>query len=46
MLPNAPLSPSAVEFMHMQEKVDPRAAEDAFGSRFEDLETALRRYVD
>jgi NADH dehydrogenase len=45
MLPNAPLSPSAVEFMLMQEKTDPRAAEDAFGSSFEDLETALRRYV-
>ena len=45
MLPKPPLSPAAVEFMLMQEKVDPRAAEEAFGMKFEDLETALRRYV-
>ena len=45
MLPKPPLSPAAVEFMLMQEKVDPGAAEKAFGMKFEDLETALRRYV-
>jgi len=45
MLPKPPLSPAAVEFMLMQEKVDPGAAEEAFGLKFEDLETALRRYV-
>jgi len=45
MLPSPPLSPSAVDFILSQEKVDPRPAEERFGIKFEDLETALRRYV-
>ena len=45
MLPRPPLSPAAVDFILMQEKIDPGPAEKAFGLRFEDVETALRRYV-
>jgi nucleoside-diphosphate-sugar epimerase len=45
MLPAPPLSSSAVDFMLVEEKVDPGAAEQAFDMRFEDLETALR-YLD
>jgi NADH dehydrogenase len=46
MLPKPPLSPAAVESMLIEEKVDAGGAEKAFGIKFEDLETALRRYVD
>jgi uncharacterized protein YbjT (DUF2867 family) len=42
MLPTPPLSPGAIEFMLTEEKGDRRAAEEAFGMKFEDLETALR----
>jgi uncharacterized protein YbjT (DUF2867 family) len=45
MLPTPPLSPGAIEFMLTEEKGDPRASEEAFGMKFEDLETALRRYI-
>jgi uncharacterized protein YbjT (DUF2867 family) len=45
ILPNPPLSPSAIDFIQMEERVDPRPAEEYFGIRFEELERALRRYL-
>jgi uncharacterized protein YbjT (DUF2867 family) len=45
ILPNPPLSPSAIDFIQMEEKVDPRPTEEYFGIRFEELKTALRSYL-
>ena len=45
MLPNPPLSPSAIDFALMEELIDPRPAAQYFGLEFEDLETGLRRYL-
>jgi uncharacterized protein YbjT (DUF2867 family) len=45
ILPNPPLSPSAIDFIQMEERVDPRPTEEYFGIRFEELESALRRYL-
>jgi len=45
LLPNPPLSPSAIDFILMEERVDPRPAEEFFGMKFETLETGLRRYL-
>ncbi len=45
LLPNPPLTPSAIDFILMEEKVDPRPAEEYFGMKFEKLESALRRYL-
>ncbi len=45
LLPNPPLSPSAIDFALMEELIDPRPAEQYFGLEFEDLETGLRRYL-
>jgi NADH dehydrogenase len=44
-LPNAPLSPGAVDFITMDEQVDPTAAEQVFGIRFTPLEAGLRQYL-
>ncbi|MCC7372344.1 MAG: NAD(P)H-binding protein [Chloroflexi bacterium] len=44
-LPNAPLSPGAVDFITMDERVDPRPAEEMFGVRFRSLEAGLREYL-
>ena len=44
-LPNAPLSPGAVDFITMDERVDPSAAEQVFGIRFRSLEAGLREYL-
>lgn len=46
ILPNPPLSPRAIDFILMEEKVDPKPAEQVFGTKFEDLETGLRRYLN
>jgi NADH dehydrogenase len=44
-LPNAPLSPGAVDFITMDERVDPSEAERVFGIRFRSLEDGLRAYL-
>ncbi|MGE3909809.1 MAG: SDR family oxidoreductase, partial [Chloroflexota bacterium] len=44
-LPNAPLSPGAVDFITMDERVDPSEAEAVFGVRFRSLEDGLRGYL-
>jgi nucleoside-diphosphate-sugar epimerase len=44
-LPNAPLSPGAVDFITMDEQVDPSAAEQVFGIQFRSLEAGLREYL-
>jgi len=45
LLPNPPLTPSAIDFILMEERVDPRPAEEFFGMKFESLEAGLRRYL-
>ena len=44
-LPNAPLSPGAVDFITMDERVDPSSAERVFGIEFTPLEQGLRAYL-
>jgi uncharacterized protein YbjT (DUF2867 family) len=44
-LPNAPLSPGAVDFITMDERVDPTDAEQVFGIQFRTLEAGLREYL-
>ncbi len=44
-LPNAPLSPGAVDFITMDERVDPSSAEQVFGFQFRSLEDGLREYL-
>jgi uncharacterized protein YbjT (DUF2867 family) len=44
-LPNAPLSPGAVDFVTMDEQVDPSDAERVFGLQFRTLEAGLREYL-
>jgi NADH dehydrogenase len=44
-LPNAPLSPGAIDFIVMDEPVDPTDAERVFGMRFRGLEEGLRTYL-
>lgn len=44
-LPNAPLSPGAIDFIVMDEQVDPTEAERVFGIRFRGLEDGLRTYL-
>jgi hypothetical protein len=44
-LPNAPLSPGAVDFITMDEQVDPSDAEQVFGMQFRSLEAGLREYL-
>lgn len=44
-LPNAPLSPGAVDFITMDERVDPSDAEQVFGITFRSLEAGLREYL-
>jgi NADH dehydrogenase len=45
LLPNPPLSPAAIDFILMEETVDPRKAEELFGLRFRTLEEGLRTYL-
>lgn len=45
LLPNPPLTSSAIDFILMEERVDPSPAEEFFGMKFESLETGLRRYL-
>jgi NADH dehydrogenase len=44
-LPNPPLSPGAIDFIVMDEPVDPTDAERVFGVRFRGLEEGLRTYL-
>lgn len=44
-LPNAPISPGAVDFITMDERVDPSAAEQVFGVKFRSLEAGLKEYL-
>ena len=44
-LPNAPLSPGAIDFITMDERVDPSPAERVFGITFTPFETGLRQYL-
>jgi hypothetical protein len=44
-LPNAPLSPGAVDFITMDERVDASAAEQVFDIQFRSLESGLREYL-
>lgn len=44
-LPNAPLSPGAVDFITMDERVDPSKAERVFGMAVAPLEQQLRKYL-
>ena len=44
-VPNAPLSPGAVDFITMDEQVDPSDAEQVFGMQFRSLEAGLREYL-
>jgi len=45
-IPNAPLSPGAVDFITMDERVDPTETERVFGIRFRSLEEGLREYLN
>jgi len=44
-VPNAPLSPGAVDFITMDERVDPTDAERVFNIQFKTLEAGLREYL-
>jgi NADH dehydrogenase len=44
-LPNAPLSPSAIDFITQEEPVDPDQAERILGVRIRPLEEGLRTYL-
>ena len=44
-LPNPPLSPGAIDFITMDEPVDPTDAERVFGVTFRSLEDGLRTYL-
>ncbi len=44
-LPNAPLSPDAVDFITMDVRVDPTRTEEVFGITFAPLEEGLRGYL-
>jgi NADH dehydrogenase len=44
-LPNAPLSPGAIDFITMDEAVDPSEAERVFGVSFRSLDEGLRGYL-
>jgi hypothetical protein len=44
-LPNAPLSPGAIDFITMEEPVDPSKAERLLGRPFTPLEDGLRAYL-
>ncbi|MFN3651037.1 MAG: SDR family oxidoreductase [Armatimonadota bacterium] len=41
VLPKPPLSPAAIDFLRMENRVDPRPAEETFGFRFRPLEEGL-----
>lgn len=44
-LPTPPLTPAAIDFILMEELVDPTETERVFGVKFERLEDGLRRYL-
>ncbi len=46
ILPNPPLTPAAIDFILMEEPVDPSKAEQLFGMKFVSLEEALKKYQD
>ncbi|HEY7063532.1 MAG TPA: complex I NDUFA9 subunit family protein [Chloroflexota bacterium] len=45
LLPSPPLSPAAIDFILMEETVDPGPAEALFGVSFRPLEAGLRTYL-
>jgi NADH dehydrogenase len=45
LLPDPPLSPAAIDFILMEETVNPAPAEELFGVRFRRLEEGLRTYL-
>jgi nucleoside-diphosphate-sugar epimerase len=45
LLPNPPMSPTAVEFVTEAVEIDPRPAQEYFGFPFRPLEKGLREYV-
>lgn len=45
LLPDPPLTPAAVDFLLMEELVDPAPTEQTFGLRFRSLEEGLRTYL-
>jgi uncharacterized protein YbjT (DUF2867 family) len=45
LLPNPPLSPSAIDFVTTELEVDPRPAVEYFGFAFRKLEDGLREYL-
>lgn len=45
LLPNPPLSPSAVDFITQEIEIDPRPAMEYFGFTFRRLEDGLREYL-
>ena len=44
-LPGRPLTPAAIDFILMEERVDPSEAEMVFGMKFVSLEEGLKRYL-
>jgi uncharacterized protein YbjT (DUF2867 family) len=45
LLPNPPLSPTAIDFIVQEVEVDPQPAMDYFGFPFQRLEEGLREYL-
>lgn len=45
VLPNPPLTPAAIDFILMEERVDPTETERVFGVKFERFQDGLRRYL-
>jgi uncharacterized protein YbjT (DUF2867 family) len=45
LLPNPPLSPSAIDFVAQEVEIDPRPAMEYFGFSFRKLEDGLREYL-
>jgi NADH dehydrogenase len=45
LLPSPPLSPAAIDFILMEEVVDPGPTEALFGVQFRKLEDGLRTYL-
>ena len=45
ILPTPPLTPAAIDFILMEEPVDPSRAEKVFGMKFVSLEEGLKKYL-
>jgi hypothetical protein len=45
LLPEPPMSPTAVEFVTEEVEIDPRPAQEYFGFTFRALEKGLREYL-